>query len=295
MQEQKNKLFAIITNTLSDPNSGKTTGHTLGGIFDVNDDGIATDCTAIDFDGAKIRRWPFNKFGNPHAPDVSHIPAERALFIPITNESAELLKEAMEVLASEIRAGENPFYRRAAGAALRDKYESHYRAPVTFDGNPLPLTHEEQMKYRPANYSRQRASIGCRDFLLNLMQQVAGIPIDDLSLEDRELPKGRMKASEAMGKYIEFCAGNEGATYQTRNSGRLLNLGSGRYAYALDDATGWITHSLNSLKHITYDGHTMPLAKFLIEHSAPFYDPTLNENNLGRGASMGHAQPSMSR
>jgi hypothetical protein len=118
---------------------------------------------------------------------------------------------------------------------------------------------------------------------------VAGIPVDELTLEGRKMPRGMGVGANEMGKYIAYLAGNERANYMTHKNGRMIDMGQGRYAYAFDRSTGWITPELNGLKYTTADGRTMPLAQFLTQESKPFYDPALNGHDLGRSSQSGGA------
>ena len=280
------KLFAIVKNTLSHPELGHTTAHVFGAIFELDENGMATDFTPIDFDGKTIRRWRdrSSKEGK------HYVGAEQALFFPITDETATLLREAVEEVGDKIRRHENPFYFGGIPVEIDPKLEREHRVPVRFDGGMIPTSHVERAQYKRLSSAHPRAATNCMDFLLNTLEKIGGVPLDALSLEGKTMP--RDGNTYVMQKFLTELAGEKDKYWNKRTGGRMINMGEGRYAFAYDCNTGSITAALNRLpQHRTADGREMTVAQFLTQESAPFYDPKLNDVNLTQGTvAQGHTR-----
>lgn len=281
-QQPNNQLLAVCATSLPDKH-GNCQPHLYGAIFDVGSDGIARDFTPIDFEGRVIREWRYNNFGKSEKLDVRHAPAEKFILLPITSESAELIKAAMDVLKEEIRAGRNPFYPGYSGARPHPQHERLGRAPVSFTGAKINVPTQEMLDYERNCYDRPRAATNCRQFLFDVLQHIGGVPIQDLLAVDGHMPK----SSNAVAQRMHQLGDEAGVPWNKREGGKLIVCDNDRLAYVFDQPTGWITAELNRRNHRMANGEAIPIAKLLMEQSKPFYSPQLNGHNLGQGLSCG--------
>lgn len=273
-QAPRHKLFAILTTKMCDPDFGHVTPHVFGAIYDLDANGKATDFTPIDFDGTRIRHWEHRHYGKSSYTATHHAGATTGLFFPITDHQAELLKEGMATLGEEITRERNPFYRGLDPVKLaltpKHSFEKPGRAPVDFVGRALNL--QPQGDVSKAAYSgRARAPTTCIEFLFDLLQHVGGVPLDAVN---------GVRNANALEDTIGMLA---------PHGGKLHEMKDGRMFYAADfrresmHGTGSILTALNAMTIAGPGGVHMPLAPQLIS-GKPFYDPALNENNLGRGS-----------
>lgn len=301
MPPQTNALFAILSTTFSREDTGRVTPHILGAIFDVDANGVATDATAVDFDGKTLRRWPRNNFGTGKHLTDHVIPAERAIIFPITQQSADDIKAAINEVSRRLRRVEDGVKRDVKGVTAHDsdpffydtcdrngfyfelypkhnkneKLERHGRDPLDFSGTTTPVSYAERESYRRAAHACPKAAINCVTFLQEVLEKIGGVPLEDFVARDgMRMP--RDGDPFLMEKFMMKFADNQGKPYNKRVEGRMIDLGEGRKAYALDRPTGFITAALNSIpKQHTADGRSISLPQYLLEESAPFHDASL--------------------
>lgn len=311
MQKQKNSLFALGLTTIPISYGNRNLPHVFGAVFDVDEHGIATDYTPIDFDGLIVRDHPMPQFG-PHKGSKAHFGAcDKMMLFPITHEAGELLKEGMAEVAARAKPvyrlpielkelhqerigavaaafpsddwdceNDSPFYYTGRVLKPYAKQERFGKAPLRPDGTTIPVEQEDTQTYHRQRHARPKAGTNCRDFVQYMLQNIAGVPLDDLVKPGMKMPRGHDTGT--ISYIIDALSDESDIPPPKRKGARLVDQGAGRFVYASRQGHGWITAGLNSVKHATADGRVIPLAKFLTEESEPFYDPRLNDNNLGR-------------
>ncbi|MFZ4541191.1 MAG: hypothetical protein ACOYNL_05180 [Rickettsiales bacterium] len=291
---------------MTNPETGRAGPHILGVIFDVDAKGIATDFTAIDFEGKNIRRWARNNYG-ASVPIYDHlVGANAALFFPIPATSAGLLKEAMDELEKLVkpltkqqqhealergddpRESTNPFYFRGSNPAVA-ALERKDCNPVDFTGRTRQVTPSERAEYGRLPSARPRAATNCRSFVQDMLTHIGGVPLDDFAKDGITMPRTSVRDLESFIHYLagnaEYIDGRYERKLQTHcTPGRLVNCGNGRHAFAFDHGichgVGSITGALNELKVKDENGKPIRLTTYLLDHSKPFYDPALNDHDL---------------
>lgn len=257
--------------------------HVMGAIYKLDDAGKAVDFTPIDFDGKTVRDWWHEEFGMK-LPTYHFIQADRAIFFPISDESAKLMTEALDEVRVQIRDGHNGFYYRAPSVDVVAGMERQGVPPIDFDGKTRTDVTTNAAEFGRDPHSRPRAATNCKDFLFETLTKIAGVPLEDVS---GVAPKGSNEPQHIpikgtptqLRQFIEVLAGNRlpsGETVMAKDrnqaGGRLVELGDKRCFYVFDNGDGAIsaTGALNTT--VTHHGQSMPLTQALLESPA-WYQP----------------------
>lgn len=257
MQSKKpNKLFGIVSTVM-----GCDTAHTYGVIFDVDTQGMITGFTPVDFDGKHVYEWRHNARG-VHDPSIApHTDGDKALLFPITDETAEALLHTIDYVRDD---GAKRF-RLRAGAPHPNPDFIYYARPSNAEGV---------------------VSTTCRDFLMNNLSQIGGVPITDIAADGEVLPA--FESSWHVRDFIQNMAGNKGRVCINSLDFKIHHTPQGRLFCAYDGFGDLVT-SLNRLPR-QEDGRT--IAQMLLEDSPPFYDPALVElpkSHVAHAASLASA------
>ena len=262
---------------------GLTENHVLGAIFKLDDTGKPIDFTPIDFDGQRIRDWWHEELALK-IPTEHFIQIDRAIFFPISDESAKLMTEALDEVRARLRGGHNNFYFRSPSVDIVPKMERRDRHPIDFDGKPRSDVQPDAGDFGKDPYSPPRAATNCKDFLFETLTKIAGVPLEEIagvapkgSNESQHIP---MKGTpEQLRNFIEVLAGNrtpQGETVMAKDrnkeGGRLVELADKRCFYVFDNGDGAIsaTGALNTT--VPHHGQPMPLTQALLQ-SPVWYQP----------------------
>jgi|GEM_PF-4670520 len=265
--------------------------HVLGAIYKLDDTGKAVDFTPIDFDGKTVRDWWNEKFGMT-LPTEHFIQADRAIFFPISDESARLMTEALDEVRAQIRDGRNGFYYRAPSVDVVPGMERRGVQPIDFDGRPRGDVTTSATEFGRDPRSRPRAATNCKDFLFETLTKIAGVPLEEIAgvapKGSNELQHIPMKGTPVdLRQFIEVLTGNrtpQGETVMAKDrnkeGGRLVELADKRCFYVFDNGDGAIsaTGALNTT--VQHHGQPMPLTQALLQ-SPVWYQP---ERHVGMQA-----------
>jgi hypothetical protein len=273
MHQISNKLFGIFTQP---PYNGIS--HVFGAILDVDNFGKIIDFTPIDYDGKTIRNWFYPTTKGYDASKGRFAKSDKAILIPITSRTSETIQEALAEVRNLIRDGRNPFYWAPHDEPWPNpRLERFGRTPFDFNGKPVSVSHEEKVAYQREGTRHPQVATNCMDFLQNIMENIGGIPLQAISDGTFTMPRNHQPAD--LRDFITQTAGNAGKPHRQRSAGRLIDAGSGRFLYIYDSIGGDICliGGLNGLPKLE---NGVSVAKYLTEHSQPFYDPCCNGSTL---------------
>jgi len=275
--------------------------HVMGAIFKLDEQGHAIDFMPIDFDGQRIREWPYNNYGSHPHKYIHYTDCDKALFIPISEESARLAVAAVDEIREKLPAKQNPYYFCPSSQTHDPRFERTGLTPIDYDGNPRPIEGVD-----PATFERDpslppRIATNCVSFLFNTLMKKAGIPLADMSFQAEDGTRMSFPVHGTVTQlrsFIEDAVGNKNKLYNQRKEGALVDGMNERQFLAFDSQHGQTDAAGNLNDLLAYpkgnrhevttrydarklqgvpDAERLPVARYLLENVRPWHDPTLNQ------------------
>lgn len=207
--------------------------HIFGGIMRRHD-GPGWDFDSLDFDGDRARNYSLSSDAHNNFATASY-----ALYLPISQSSAESMLEEYQHLLTLRNQGNNPYYFEEH-LGVNPRFERKGEAPVDFDGHAR--TDAEARSADSAIFERNekdipRVATTCEDWLYKTVKAHTGIDLEDAMPRKGDKPENAfmsvrsirdgvidtLKTAKEAGQLKDFD--------HQKKCGKLLTLGEETYGF----------------------------------------------------------------